>query len=185
MRRIRQVNLFILSGFKHKKYQIAFFWGKLSLYRLFKSRHTDDNTQSYSLVSLVTYPNAVVPRLSFWLHRLDSKSMAHRSTTQTVATLHLVRYDPHLHPNNKNKTTQSSTKKHSRSFFKNIYILVSGIYPGTDLVQRPYGDLAYIIRDVFPGGALRVPGGLTLPVPQVTWTGNSHIRHMIRICLPR
>lgn len=56
-------------------------------------------------------------------------------------------------------------------------------YPGTDLVQGPYRDLAYIIRDVFPGGALWVAGGHTLPVPQVTWAGNSHIRHMIRICL--
>lgn len=57
-------------------------------------------------------------------------------------------------------------------------------YPGTDLVQGPYRDLAYIIRDVFPGGALWVAGGHTLPVPQVTWAGNSHIRRMIRICLP-
>lgn len=76
-------------------------------------------------------PNAVVPRLSFRLHRLDSEPMAHRPTAQTLAALHLVRNDPHL-------------------------------------VQRPCRDLAYIIREVFPGGALRVAGGHTLPVPQVT-----------------
>lgn len=58
-------------------------------------------------------------------------------------------------------------------------------YLGTDLVQGSYGDLAYIIRNVFPGRALRVARGYTLPVPQVTWTGSSHIRYMIRICLPR
>lgn len=36
------------------------------------------------------------------------------------------------------------------------------------LVQRAYRDFADIVRYVFPGGALRVAGGHTLSVPQVT-----------------
>lgn len=37
------------------------------------------------------------------------------------------------------------------------------------LVQGPHWDLAYIIGDVLPGGALRVAGCHTMPVPQVAW----------------
>lgn len=41
----------------------------------------------------------------------------------------------------------------------------------SNLVQGPYRNLADIIGDVVPGGALRVTGGHTLSVPQVFWTG--------------
>lgn len=44
----------------------------------------------------------------------------------------------------------------------------------SNLVQGSYRNLADIIRDVVPGGALRVTGGHALSVPQVFWTGNSH-----------
>lgn len=50
----------------------------------------------------MSYPNTVVPRLSFRLQRLDPESMTHCSTAQTVAALYLVCYDPHLHPDNEN-----------------------------------------------------------------------------------
>lgn len=43
----------------------------------------------------------------------------------------------------------------------------------SNLVQGPYRHLADIIRDVFPGGALRVTGGHAPSVPQVFWTGNT------------
>lgn len=52
--------------------------------------------------SLMSHPNTVVPRLSFRLQRLDPESVTHCSTTQTVAALYLVCYDPHLHPDNEN-----------------------------------------------------------------------------------
>lgn len=40
-------------------------------------------------------------------------------------------------------------------------------YHGSDLVQGAHRNLADIIRDVLPGGALRVTGGHTLSVPKV------------------
>ena len=49
-------------------------------------------------------------------------------------------------------------------------------YHGSDLVQRAHRNLADIIRNVFPGGALRVTGGHALSVPKVFWTGNDIIK---------
>lgn len=39
----------------------------------------------------------------------------------------------------------------------------------THLIQRSNWDLAHIIGDVLPGGALGIAGGHTMSVPQIAW----------------
>lgn len=77
----------------------------------------------------MSYPDTIVPWLSFWLHWLDSKSMANCSAAQTVATLHLVSYDPHLH-NHHDKATQINEQTASATPYspKNGFLMRILIY---------------------------------------------------------
>lgn len=117
---------------------------------------------------LESYPDSIVPRLSLRCQWLDSEPVTNCSVAQAVAALDFVCNDPHLHRKVKKKK-KSGWKKCSTD------TLEEKICNGPDLVQGAHGNLADIIRDVFPGGALGVTGGHTLPVPQVLWTGSSHI----------
>lgn len=64
------------------------------------------NSQKQWQKTLASYPDSVVPRLSFSCQWLDSKSVTNCSTAQTVAALDFVCNDPHLHWNKREQPSQ-------------------------------------------------------------------------------
>lgn len=55
-------------------------------------------------------------------------------------------------------------------------------YSWAHLIQGSHRDFAYVVRDVLPGGALRVAGSHSLSVPQVTytWAEKAYKRHSVQ-----
>lgn len=109
-----------------------------------------------------TYPDAVIPGLAFGLHGSNPQPVAHGSGSLSREAWDSVCYDPHLQWHHLSSSPSSRLRRSQENLF---YLLWS------DLVQRSHRHLGGVARDELPGRALRVAGGDSLSVPQVTCMG--------------